>query len=145
MLFVIIFAIAALTGPANSFSTDNSNSSLPLRGGPGLVYNGNYGVPSINASSPLPVPLQFNPTQIATFAQQQIDGIIASSAFEGNCSKVLSSRYSKISVLPPWKLSSSLRSLSPTRCPRYYRTPARNINLQTIKLATCDTPRRYWR
>lgn len=102
MLCGLSIAITALTGPAVPFSTDNSNSWLPLLGGRGLVYNGNYGALSTNASSPLPVPLQSNATQIAAFAQQQIDGIVASMAFEGNCSKVLTScHYSKISILPP--------------------------------------------
>jgi sphingomyelin phosphodiesterase len=80
-----------LTIPAVSLSTDNSNSSLPLRGGPGLVYAGNYGVPPLNSSSPLPEPLTFSADQIATFAQQQIEGVIASNAFEGNCSKCIAS------------------------------------------------------
>src|SRR5271169_1660000 len=90
MLFAFLFfVLGGLLHPALSFSTDNSNSSLPLRGGPGLVYAGNYGVPPLNASSPLPEPLRFNAVQIATFAQEQIDGIIVSKAFEGNCSKCI--------------------------------------------------------
>ena len=91
MLLVLLLAVLRLIRPAHSYSTDNANSSLPLRGGPQLAYAGNYGLPSINASSPLPEPLQFNATQIAALGQQRIDGIIASSAFEGNCSKVLNS------------------------------------------------------
>ena len=91
MFLSISFSVLAFVLQVVSYSTNNANSSLPLRGGPGLVYAGNYGVPSINQSSSLPVPLQFNPTQIAAFAQQQIEGIIASSAFEGNCSKCIAS------------------------------------------------------
>jgi sphingomyelin phosphodiesterase len=88
-MFMIPFLVTAST--VASYSTDNSNSSLPLRGGPDLVYAGNYGVPSVNASSPLPEPLTFTATQIGAFAQEQIDGIIASTAFEGNCSKCIAS------------------------------------------------------
>ena len=89
MLFPILsFVVGALICPVITFSTNNANSSLPLRGGPDLVYAGNYGVPSVNTSSPIPEPLTFSATQIATFPQQQIDGIIVSTAFEGNCSKV---------------------------------------------------------
>jgi len=91
MLFGIGLPFLFLTIHVTSFSTDNSNSTLPLRGGPGLVYAGNYGVPPINSSSPLPEPLTFNADQIATFAEQQIDGVIASKAFEGNCSKCIAS------------------------------------------------------
>ncbi|GAO48093.1 hypothetical protein G7K_2280-t1 [Saitoella complicata NRRL Y-17804] len=82
---------ASSSSPSASvtYSTNNSNATLPLRGGPDLVYAGNYGVPPIDASSPQPTPLQFNASQIALFAQQQIDGIITSSAFEGNCSKCI--------------------------------------------------------
>jgi len=86
-IFLTSIVGAGLTRLAESFSTNNSNATLPLRGGPQLVYAGQYGVPSLNASSPQPVPLQFDPSQIRTFAEQQIDGIIASKAFEGNCSK----------------------------------------------------------
>jgi len=79
--------LATFVSAAFAFSTNNANSSLPLRGGPQLVYAGQYGVPALNASSPQPEPLKFNAGTIATFAQQQIDGIIASTAFEGTCSK----------------------------------------------------------
>jgi hypothetical protein len=89
MLIAFLFLGLGSITPAASFSTNNANSSLPLRGGPGLVYAGNYGVPPLNASSPQPEPLRFNAGQIATFAQEQIDGIIASKAFEGNCSKCI--------------------------------------------------------
>jgi sphingomyelin phosphodiesterase len=86
-MFLLPFLVTAVA----SYSTDNSNPSLPLRGGPDLVYAGNYGVPSVNTSSPLPEPLTFNAAQIGAFAQEQIDGIIASTAFEGNCSKCIAS------------------------------------------------------
>jgi sphingomyelin phosphodiesterase len=94
MLFTLShLALGLLIGPicAIAFSTNNTNSTLPTRGGPQLVYAGQYGVPPINATSPQPPPLQFNATQIAAFAEAQIDGIIASHAFEGNCSKCIAS------------------------------------------------------
>ena len=53
------------------------------------MYAGNYDVPPLNASSPLPEPLVFDAVQVEVFAEQQIEAIIASSSFEGNCSKVL--------------------------------------------------------
>jgi hypothetical protein len=93
MLFKLVLSIAVITGLASAvgaYSTNNANATLPLRGGPQLVYAGQYGVPPLNASSPQPVPLTFNATQIRSFAEQQIDGIIASTAFEGNCSKCTS-------------------------------------------------------
>jgi len=74
---------------AQGYSTNNANSTLPLRGGPELVYAGQYGVPPLNASSPQPYPLLFNSSEIAVFAQQQVDAIIASTSFEGNCSKCI--------------------------------------------------------
>src|SRR5271156_2102897 len=93
-MLVALFAsllIGASLVSVQGYSTNNANSSLPLRGGPDLVYAGQYGVPSVNASSPQPAPLIFNASQIALFAQQQIDGIIASTDFEGNCSKCIAS------------------------------------------------------
>jgi sphingomyelin phosphodiesterase len=89
MLFAVLSCILAFGCSAASFSTNNTNSSLPLRGGPNIPYAGNYDVPSVNATSPQPVPLMFNATEIGAFAQQQIDGIIVSTAFEGNCSKCI--------------------------------------------------------
>lgn len=83
--------MSVVVRPTLAFSTNNTNSSLPLRGGPGLVYAGNFGVPPLNASSPLPTPLQFSASQIGAFALQQIEGIIASNSFEGNCSKCIAS------------------------------------------------------
>jgi len=87
-MLLTFWVIVALWGSTLGYSTNNANSSLPLRGGPDLVYAGNYGVPSVNTSSPLPTPLVFNASQVEKFAEQQIEAIIASSSFEGNCSKV---------------------------------------------------------
>jgi sphingomyelin phosphodiesterase len=94
-LATLVFVLAS---SAAGFSTNNSNSSLPLRGGPDLVYAGQYGVPSVNASSPIPPPLVFNSSQIAAFALAQVEGIISSKAFEGNCSTLV-----MISLLTPGK------------------------------------------
>ena len=86
---VLVSLVASLASVASSFSTNNSNATLPLRGGPQLVYAGQYDVPPLNSSSPQPEPLVFNATQIRAFAEDQIAGIITSKAFEGNCSKCI--------------------------------------------------------
>jgi len=42
-MFRILLAVAAVAVTAIAYSTDTSNTSLPLRGGPDLVYAGNCG------------------------------------------------------------------------------------------------------